>query len=72
MAACGFYNIIGQVDKELGEATLSCSVVAQYRGEGGVSEGLWETLSQGLAGPGIIAESSGAGGWESDELVCLP
>ena len=56
-ASGGFDYIIREVYQELGEAALSCRVVAKHRREGVVSQGLGEALAEGLARTGVIAES---------------
>lgn len=54
----GLDNIITKVDEELGQATLSSSIVSQDRGESGIAEGFGQALSESLAGSGIVAQSS--------------
>lgn len=56
-AGAGFDYIIGEVDEELRQATLSGGVVAQNRREGGVAKGLRQALAEGLAGTSIVAKS---------------
>ena len=57
MAAGRFYNIIGQVDQQLSEAAFRSGIVAEHRGEGGITEWFGEALPKCFAGSGVIAES---------------
>lgn len=56
MTAGEVYNIIREIDQKLREATLSCRVVAENRGKSPVSEWFGETLAEGLAGAGVVAQ----------------
>lgn len=51
-------NAVGEVDEELCEAAFCGGVVAENGGEGGVAERLGETLSEGFASTGVIAQST--------------
>lgn len=50
-------DIVGEVDQELCETAFRGGVVAENRGEGGVSERFGETLSQSLARAAVITET---------------
>jgi hypothetical protein len=58
MAVGGFYDVIRQVDKQLGEATLRGGVVAEDRREGCISEGFRQALPKGLTGSGVVTQPS--------------
>ena len=60
VVGAGVNDVVGQVDEQLGEATLGCGIVAQDGAEGGVAEGLGETLAQGLTGAGVITQAQEA------------
>lgn len=47
-------NAVGEVDQELGEAALRSGIVAEDRGESGITKRLWEALAEGLAGASIV------------------
>jgi hypothetical protein len=49
---------LGQVDEQLDEAALGRGVVTQHVGEGCVAERLGETLAQGLASAGVVAQAA--------------
>jgi hypothetical protein len=50
-------DVVGEVDEELGQAALSCGVVAQNRGEGGITERLRKALAKSLASTSIVAQA---------------
>lgn len=50
------HDVVREVDQQLGEAALSCRVVAQNGGEGGVAEGFGEALAEGFAGAGVVTQ----------------
>lgn len=56
----GVYNIVGEVDEQLGETPLGCGVVSEDRGECGISKRLGKALPKGFAGSGIVAEAKKA------------
>lgn len=49
--------VVGEVDEQLGEATLGGSIVAKGCGEGGIAEGLGKALTESLTGTGIVAQT---------------
>jgi len=51
-------DLVGQSQEKLGETALGGCVVAEDGAEGRVAEGLRETLPQGLAGAGVVAETT--------------
>ena len=55
LVASDFGNVVREVDEQLGQAALSCGIVAENGGEGGVAEGLRKTLAKGFAGASVIA-----------------
>ena len=50
-------GLIGQREKELRQAALSCGVVSEYWGEGGVAERLWQALAKRLPSSCVVRES---------------
>ena len=54
---CSIGYIVRQVDQELGQAAFGGCVVAENGREGGIAEGLRQTLSQSLAGPAVVTQS---------------
>lgn len=54
------YDIVGEIDQQLGQTTLSCRVVTEHRAEGCVAQRLRETLSQSFPGSCVIAEAQEA------------
>jgi hypothetical protein len=55
-------HVIAEVDEELSQAALGGCVVAKNGLEGGVAEGLGETLAERFAGAVVVAESGGGVG----------
>lgn len=51
-------DTITKIDQQLSQAALSCGVVAEHGGEGGVSEWFGEALAEGLAGAVVVTEPS--------------
>lgn len=50
-------HVVREVDEELSEASLGCSIVTEHRREGRIPEGLRETLAKSFSCSGVIAES---------------
>ena len=57
VAAAWFHNVVGQVDEQLGQASLSCGVVTKDRGEGRATQRLREALPKGFAGACIVTKA---------------
>jgi hypothetical protein len=50
-------HVVREVDEELSEASLGCSIVTENGREGCIPEGFGETLAKSFTCSGIIAES---------------
>ena len=55
-------HVVAEVDEELSQAALGGCVVAEDSLEGGVTEGLGETLAERFSGAIVVAESAVRGG----------
>ena len=51
-------DLVGQGEQKLGEAAFGGCVVAEDGTEGRVAKGFRETLPQGLASAGVVAETT--------------
>lgn len=50
-------HVVREVDQELGQTALGGCVVAEDGGERGISKGLGQTLSKGLAGSAVVTQT---------------
>lgn len=50
-------DVVREVDEELCEATLGCSVIAEDRGESSIAERLGEALAQSFASASVITQT---------------
>lgn len=60
MVAGRIHNVIRQVDQQLCQASLSCGIVTEHRGEGRITQGFGETLAKRFPSPCVVAQTKEA------------